>query len=148
MNLREHTTDKNKSSKGVWKEFDGAQFLIAASNTPAYTRALSAATKRFPINKIRKDAALAAQAAREAMADAVLLDWKGVNDGPNEVKCTRENKLALLEIEAFRDWLATEAQDVSNFQAEAMAEDAETLKSGRDVVGEVGAEPGVPTAAS
>lgn len=148
MDLKDHKTDKTKSAAGVWLTYDGAQFKLAATGTPEYTRAMAKAARKHPTHKVRKDAALAANIAREALADAVVLDWKGVTDQGKEVPCTRENKLALLDIEAFREWVSTEAQDVANFQAEALAEDAAAVKSGSPVVGEVGATSGTPASAS
>lgn len=148
MNIEEYKQDKAKATAGVWRTFDGAEFLIASNSSPAYTRAMHAAARKHPPHKLRKDPTLAALVARETLADAVLLDWKGVFSGTTPVACTRANKLALLENTTFSDWVAGESQDIGNFQTEAMAEDAAELKSRGEVVDAVGGAPAVSTSES
>jgi hypothetical protein len=144
MNLQDYKTDDGKVKEGVWLEYDGAKFLIASSGTPKYTRALQRAFKGVPQHKVRDNPELANKATISAIADTVLLDWQGVKSGETPVPVTRENKLALLAIVPIREWVALESQNLANFRAEALAEDAEELKSGASVVDAVGQPGGIP----
>lgn len=84
------------------------------------------------------------QAQTAAIADAILLGWKGVEglDG-KPLPVTPENKALLLTSVELRDWINLQATDVKNFQREARREDADDLKSGAKVAPGVGAAPQV-----
>ena len=128
MNLRDYITSPSKES-GVWISYDGAEFLIAAITRPEYNRALEKHRKGRPLAKLQRDNETAKQIITEALADAVLLDFRGVKDGDSDLAPTRENRLAVLAIPSLREWIVEQASTIANFQAEATAEDAEALKS-------------------
>lgn len=123
---------------GVWLQFEDASFLIAYAHRPQFTRTSVRVKKRFPDQKIKQDPMLAQRMVIEIMAECVLLDWKNVRERGKLLPCTIENRIKLLEIEPFREWVASESRELFNFQAEAEAEDAAALKSVGGVDTEVG----------
>ncbi len=129
MNIASMKTDEARA-KGVWLPYDGAEFLVAYAESTAYKRAVNKARLKRSPAEIRRKPELLEQIAAEAMAEAVLLDWRGVKNGEEDFPCTPANKLTLLAIPEFRDWLATQCNDANNFKSEAIASDAADLKSG------------------
>lgn len=133
MEINSIKTDPNLALDGVWIDFeDDARVKIAANGNPAHQRALAKHAKKFG-NRLKRDPLAGRELAAEAMADAIVLDWEGFTENGEPLPCTRENKIKLLNIPAFADWAASQCQDIANFQKEATAEDAETLKSQPDV---------------
>lgn len=140
MDIQTLTTDSDLED-GVWLNFEGedASFLIASTNRPEYSRAMNRAVKRIGQHKITAKPELATDATIEAMADAVLLDWKGLTANGVEFPCTRENRVKLLKSSrVLREWVSAESSNLTNFQREAMAADAEAVKSGDPVGAESG----------
>lgn len=115
---------------GVWLEFDGAQFLVASIKGTAFSTAVARRSRKLNPAEMKKKPELFLQLQTEVIADKILLDWKGVEDNGEPVPCTRENKLRVLALPEFREWLETASSDMENFRQEATAEDAEALKSG------------------
>lgn len=133
MNIAELTPDKDTAAAGVWLPFMGAEFLIASQDTGRYDKALMKNTRKENAAEIRRDPEILTGIVIRTVAETLLLDWKGVKDGATELKPTMENKIKVLKIREFRDWVSSIATDVSNFRAEALAADAEDLKSGPEV---------------
>ena len=68
----------------------------------------------------------------EVLAEAVLVDWRGVFDGDKPVQATYQNKLAMLTgYEPSREFVSEESQNIENWSAEALAEDAEEFQGQR-----------------
>lgn len=131
MELKSYASDEAKKKEGVWVEFDDARFLIRSTDTSGYRRAVDAAARKRNPAKLRKDIETQTQVGIEAVAKGILLDWEGVNDDGNPVECTTENKLAVLTaVPALKDFLATEAGDLSNFATEGVVEDAADFREG------------------
>lgn len=144
MNIKAHTIKQDLASAGVWKAYDGASFLIASSSSQVYKAKAGKAYKRLNNREAQQDPGIMLKAATEITADCVLLDWKGVDDDGQPFPCTRENRIALLtNAPDFAAWVAEQAADIANFQAEALAEDARALKSGAAVDHEARQTPGV-----
>lgn len=115
---------------GVWIPYQGAEFRIASGRNDKYTRALRRKFDQLsPAD--RKKPAKTDPLLVEALAEHVLLEWRGeVKDGNADLAPTVENRRALLSIPQFREWVAEQALDVSNFQKEAQEEELSDLKSG------------------
>lgn len=128
MELSDLRTDSSLEQEGVWRPFNGAEFKIASANSPKYLRAIRRHVATIPASKAKDPAHLDPLIAK-ALAETVLLEWRGtVTDGGKQLVCNPENRLKLCQIRAFREWLATEASDLANFQAEAATEEIDTLK--------------------
>jgi hypothetical protein len=129
MDLSELRTDKEKV-EGVWLKYgEDAEFFIASTESKTYTKALGKLTKKYQPHKVRNDPATQLKIAKEAMAEALLLDFRGITDGGKPLKNTIENRRTILEVDAVRSWIADQAQDIANFQTEGESADAADLKS-------------------
>ncbi len=139
MKLKDIITSEEMEKSGVWRFYEGGEFQIAAANNPAHTRAIAKHSRGVSPGKIRNDPNTAAKITIEAMADGVLMNWRGEVEDENSVQMpvTRENKIKLLKIRSFREWVSTECMDAENFKMEAQAEDAQDLKSGGEVESQV-----------
>lgn len=139
MDFTTLTTDPTAEVKGVWCKFEDAEFLIASSNSTKYRRALGRRGKSEAGGLRRADPTALDRVTIEAMADGILLDWRGnVQWQGKELPYSRENSLLLLGIPPFREWVATQASDLSNFQTESEEAAKGALKSGSGVEPPVG----------
>ena len=128
MELTELQPDEEKVN-GVWIDYgDEASFLIASSESEAYTKAQAKIAKKYPPHKVRKDLKTQTDIAIEASAQALLLDFKGVTENGKAMKNTIENRRKILQTAELRNWIANQATDISNFNAEAETEDVADLK--------------------
>lgn len=134
MNIKKHQLAPAKATAGIWLDYDGARFLIASSKSREF--------KTNSLRKVRSKNQNVLQAAPETfgdiqlevMADKVLLDWEGVNDGEQDVPYSKENALMLLKTAPdFAEWVSDESAKVANFRAEGVAADAAAVKSGNGV---------------
>lgn len=106
---------------GTWKTFMGAQFLIARSGNKNFNKALTDGYTTHAEVLDKKDEAadkVAEKILNEAIANTLILDWKGVAYQGKEVKYTRQNAIELLskpELRDFRLALLSMADDVENF---------------------------------
>lgn len=122
-------TEPTLEKEGVWKKYDDAEFRIAGVNSPAYQRALRRHGSGITSSKLKNDPAAQDKLLIEAMADAILQDWKGnVKMNGKQLPVTRENKIILLSIPTFRNWVAEQMQEIENFQAEKAAEEDAAAK--------------------
>lgn len=131
MDLNELRIDDTLGSEGVWIPYgEDVEFLIASAESPAYKKAVAKHTKRKNPRKVRNDAATMDAILIESMAEALLLNFKGITDGGKPLKNTLENRKKVLGTSAeLRNYIASEAQDVANFQQEGESADADDLKS-------------------
>jgi hypothetical protein len=132
MDLSTFKADPTKQD-GTWIEYGDARFLIASAHSPAYKKALRARVGKIPQHLLKSQPALAEKAATDVMAKHVLLDWEGVTENGKPLESTPEARRAALDIPAFGDWVAEQALNLANFQAEGDADDVAALKSVPDV---------------
>lgn len=128
MDLTTFRTDPSKQD-GTWIEYGDARFLIASAHSPAYKKALRNRVAKIPAHLLKSQPQLAEKAAADVMATHVLLDWQGVTEDGKPLDPTPENRRKALDIPAFSDWVAEQAMNLANFQAEGEADDAAALKS-------------------
>lgn len=119
--------DRSKQEKGVWTKFGDSSFKIASSNATAFQRSLNRlqAPYRKKIEKGTLDPKISRDILCEAMASALLLDWKDVVDSDNQnVEYTPElGKRALLNNDDLREYVQEFAMDMENFRQEEMKEE-------------------------
>lgn len=127
MELTTVTTAANLELEGVWRKFEDAEFLIAGANSPKWQRALRRHGASVSSSKLKNDIPTQENLVIQAMADAILLDWRGnVTMKAKKLAPTRENKIVILSIPTMRNWITDQMNDIANFQQEeAKAEDAE-----------------------
>lgn len=80
LNALKQNVDKEQS--GVWVEYEGTEvsFLIARMNNPRYTEKIRKATKVGRGMRFRKAEDVTDKLVLEAVAETILLDWKGLED--------------------------------------------------------------------
>lgn len=117
-------TDKKKEVSGVELEIGKDMYVtVARMRTPAYGRAVSAASqaKRFILS--RKDAAAEEAATKiivDAMAKHILLGWRGILDNADkEIPYSEAKARELLMAQDFREGITALADDMENFKAKA-----------------------------
>ena len=127
---KEYAVDKNKEIEGVWQDFgSGAKMKIARIGNSEYQKVFQKISK--PHRKSIRRGTLADDVAEkllvEAMAESILLDWEGVEDGGVALPYTKENAIrVLLEYKDLRDQVTEIANEMESFKAE---EDAEAEKN-------------------
>ena len=129
MNINDLKIVEEKAA-GTWFEYgEGAAFLIASNERTAYQRAVTKATRKYPPHKVKNDPAIQTEIAVAAAAEALLLDFKGLDEDGKAMKNTLENRIKILKVPTLRNWIADKATDLSNFQSEGEASDIAELKS-------------------
>lgn len=107
--------------EGVWAEYEGSQFKIAYATNVNFMRAKQRLEHphRRKIENGSMDPAEHRRILVKAMAEAILLDWKGV-EGPNgDVPYSKKlAEQALMNDESFRDFVMTFSMDLANFKEE------------------------------
>lgn len=134
-----------KKIDGTWIEFgDGCRFKLASTTRDAYQKALTRARPKSRFELEKDDAGM--KIVTVAVREACLLDWEGIveEDGVTPIPFSVENKKRIMDVPLFREFITAAANEISNFQEEAKAEDAATLKSGAGVGTGVGTAPEGP----
>lgn len=134
MNLQSKLRDIGKQEQGVWvtydEEGDYAVFLIAAQDSERFKSELGRRAK--PLAKIKDPSpSLVSKITNEALAEALLLDWKNVLDGAGQpIPATYENKLLLFQrAPELKEWICQQASLAENYRSEAEAAELAACKS-------------------
>lgn len=132
MDLKSYATDEQLEEEGRWIPLEDGEFLIAASGNPQHKKLIAKLARTKYAQALRQQNVREIEKMNvEAMAGAILLDWRGnVNVDGKPVTYSKEAALALLKFSQFREWVATQSTTVANFQAEEEAADRADLKSG------------------
>lgn len=121
FDINDFRLDKTAKSSGVWIDFGGgASIKIAAFDNPSFADAFRKATK--PYNDLNKEIPEDDQIEimSRTMSQFIVLDWKGIYDGDEELPYSNENAYRLLkELEWIRSKIITEAQKLDNFRSKA-----------------------------
>ncbi len=113
-----YEVDPTKESEGVWVPWEDAQIKVGRVGGPAYQKALRARTK-MGSRGFRQTDEHQTNILCEVMADAVLLDWKGIKEGGKPVPFSRDNAYAMLKKYAqFRDEVTALASNFELFRTE------------------------------
>jgi hypothetical protein len=132
MDIKALRQDSNLADAGVWVEFEDCKFKIRSTDSPTYRRILGKLAKKKNANRLKHDPEAMHEITVEGLADGILVDWSGKvedNGVPLDFK-NRQHRLAVCGVETIRTFLATEAQDLANFQQEATASEAEDFPTG------------------
>ena len=122
--------DTNKQESGVWMEYGGSDFLVAYTGT-RFTKTLNRLRKPYEkqIQRNTIDPETLSGLYQTAIAETVLLDWKGVfdmegNEVPYSVEMAKE---ALSGDPEFMSWVTEVSTEIGNYEKEA--KEARTKKS-------------------
>lgn len=128
MDLNLFRMDKESESAGLWVELDAtsAVKIARANNRKAQDsmarvfRPHAQAQRAGTLSKEVSDKLMA-----RVMAEAVLVDWRGITEDGAEIEPTLDNKIRILETYTeFRDMVFGFASDAANYRAKAIEADA------------------------
>ena len=120
--LEELFTDQVKERDGVWVDFfGGSKLKLASTDSPIYKARLAKLAKQY---KLQLDADnddsydLVQEITAQAMADTIILDWKGISMGgqENAPYTTKLGKTALLRSSKFKTFVEEASADHLNFK--------------------------------
>lgn len=121
FDINDFRLDKDAKATGVWVDFGGgASIKIAAFDNPSFADAFRKATK--PYNDLGKEIPDDDQIEimSRTMSQFIVLDWKGIYDGDDELPYSTDNAYRLLfELEWIRSKIIAEAQKLDNFKSKA-----------------------------
>jgi hypothetical protein len=118
MDFSQLQTDPTAEKQGVWIALQDAEFLIAGANSIKYRKALAKHSQQEQAGLRKNDPEALDRVTVAAMADGILLDWRGnvLLEGKS-IEYSRETARRLLGIAAFREWVAMQSNNLANFQA-------------------------------
>lgn len=130
---KEYGADKDLQTNGIWVPFDDASILIAYADSanPNYERAIERFTHKHQ-KKINNDKAMrrpenrkqVLEAVISAYAEAVVLDWKNLKLGDEDLVYSKEAcKKILLDYPELYSEIRDFAMEFSNFQNEEDSEE-------------------------
>ena len=124
FNIQSTTT--GREVEGAWSKFKGSEFLLASSNSIRFQRIFGRLQRPHAKQIERKtiDPSVQLDLMCEALAKAVLLDWKNVvNDSGEQVPYSQEVALSALKNNSeFRSFVIDTASDIGTFTDEDVAE--------------------------
>lgn len=136
---KQYETDPVAEEEGVWVDIgEGAEVKVARLNNPRHKKALERLRKPYR-NILRAGRDLPDEVsdkiAIQGMAEAILLDWRGIehNDGSEIAYSQEKAKEILTELKDFRDTVAFLAMEAETFRKEALenaAKNSETSSPG------------------
>ncbi len=110
---------------GTWAKYQDAEFLIAHAGNIKFQRAMARLQRPFrrKIEKGDMDPVDQRNIIIQAMSEAILLGWKGVNGEDGQpAEFSRESAQKFLKNdEPFRDFVMEYAMDMQNFKDEEEA---------------------------
>ena len=123
-----------EETNGLWVDYQGAQLLIARGGNSKFLRTVDRleqpyARKRSRGKQIPTETEI--ELSCKAMAEAILLGWKGIEtgDGPLEYS-TEAAYLVLRHNVALREFVHEFATNEENYRQEAIEETAKKSPSG------------------
>lgn len=119
--------------EGVWFKWEDAELKVASINSKRYQRILQdkQAPYRAQIRRGTLPDETREELATEAMAEAILVDWKNVKENGQDVPYSvAEAKRLLAAYPRFAALVAEFAMNEAAFQAELDEEGIESLKKG------------------
>lgn len=119
--LRDITADRNKEVQGVWLPVgEGFDVKVARMPNPKFNARLQELGRpyRSQLRRGQYDAATVEKLTTEAMAETVLLDWRGLEDDDgNPIPYSQQKAKELLsDNSSFAEIVQELASDYSNFQ--------------------------------
>lgn len=104
--------DKNKNEEGKWVEYEEGVKLKVRPLYASTTRKIRSKCVSVKNTRRGREEILNDDKFEEEMADYLLEDWEGVVDeSGNELECTRENKIALLDIQDVASFVFNTARE-------------------------------------
>lgn len=135
MKLSQLAVDTGKSEDGVWFEyphFEGVSFLIARMGNSSFSDYLQKHRKLS--RTLRSDSEMMDTLTKKAVAETVLLNWRGIEDDNGEpLQYTPEIGFETFQNESMQpvySFILQSASDMEAFQVEEEQEDTGNSLSG------------------
>jgi hypothetical protein len=122
---KQFETDQKAEERGVWRDVgEGARLKIARKGNPRYRRVFREKTRgmeqQMRLSVIPDD--VADQIICEAMAEAILLDWDGIDDAGESIEYSRGAALKfLLKYPDFRDLVDGLSEQIDAYRTDNLA---------------------------
>jgi hypothetical protein len=114
------------ADEGVWTKYRGSEFRVVHTGHPKFQRALSRlqAPHRRKIEKGTMDPVESRDLLCAAIAEALVLDWKGVVDSKGaDIPYSRKIcETALINNPDLREYIQEFSMDLENFRVEEQVE--------------------------
>jgi len=135
FDINKNTRNRDAETEGTWFVYDeDVQFLVARKNNPKYRSAISKGyreNERVISSNTNTDRAekVSEQLMLEALANYVLLDWKGMVENGKPIEYTPGRAMSVLEEhDDLRKEIEEYADNRENYLAEKDKKDAKNLK--------------------
>lgn len=112
--------------EGVWREYKGSEFKIAYATNMRFMRAKQRLEKphKRDIENDRLDPSVHRGIMVKAMAEGILVDWRGLKGDPKySVKLAEK---ALANDEEFREFVMNVSMELENFKTEEREHEGES----------------------
>lgn len=121
FDINDFRLDDDAVQNGVWIDFGGdASMKIAPFDNPSFEEAFRKAGKPYADLGKKPNEDEQEEIMCRTMSQFIVLDWKGVFDGDNELPYSTDAAYRLLkELPRIRAKIITEAQKLENFKAKA-----------------------------
>lgn len=127
--LERYKTDKNLEESGVWVDYgDGIEVCVRRMNSAKSRETRRRLEKPYTKGFRGQDMpeSLQEELMNKQLAEAIVVDWKGIPDPENEGKmlpCTPENVLKMVStFPDFRDDIMAASMERATFQQEQLKE--------------------------
>ena len=138
MDLNNFATNVELSEEGVWCPVDAVtEIRVARYGNRKFQRLLQKLSAPYKVQMERqmmKDD-VAEAVFIEALATAILVDWRGMTENGEPLPYSKENAIAVLsnpKLKDFRDLVVSLSQDAEMFRDEEVSEAKEKSQSGTD----------------
>lgn len=119
-------TDKNAEITGVWHDLIDGKIKIARFNNPVYQKVLRRlVTPHSQVLNTGSEEAqeLLTKLTTEAMAEAILVDWEGLQDEGVDLPYSKENAFAMMvKYPDFREIVSQKATTLKFYREEYLRE--------------------------
>jgi hypothetical protein len=127
MDISKFQTNKSAEEDGIWVDVDGngTKVKVARINNARYKKYFQKITK--PYKRQIRNGTLAEELAEkllvDALANTILLDWKGFTRSGEDFPYSVDNARSFLQESAdFRDFVSDAANEMENYRAEELEE--------------------------
>ena len=112
----------DEATAGKWFDLGGARFLIARTNNERHRSVMKRLSRPYRHMKTIPDGVVE-ELTIQGMAEAILIDWKDVEENGAPVECTIEKKVEYLtSYKDFQEQVAAISLDYRNFVDEDVDE--------------------------
>ena len=133
MDLSKTKLDDKAEREGIWIDYDEeTAFLVARWMNPDHKAFIQRAVKPYIRKHRRGDIPqdVSERIEAQAMAECILLGWKGLKNAGQDIPFSKGEALKLLSDPAqswLYSWVQEEAMDMASYQVEALAEGVENV---------------------